>query len=162
MTQRPEVVFSTNIQPEWLDYNDHMNVAYYVLIFDKAGEALVSELGLSEAVTRETQISWMVLENHITYNNEVVLDQPVEVRAQLLDHDAKRMHLYFEMFARDDKGGEYLASTLEQMAMCVDLSQRKSCPFPEAVSAKLAQMSEAQSSLEKPSNIGRTIGIRRK
>lgn len=156
-----QVIYRTRIKAEWLDYNNHMNVAYYVLIFDKAGENLVSDIGLSEEVTQETGISWMVLENHITYNNEVVLDQPVEIRFQLLDHDNKRLHLYFEMYAQNDDGSEYLASTLEQMAMCVDLNVRKSCHFPQSVAAKIQQIADEQSNLPKPENIGRTIGIRR-
>lgn len=162
MSQRAPVIYTTKIKPEWLDYNNHMNVAYYVLIFDEAGVQLVADLGLSEEVTKKTNISWMVLENHITYNNEVVLDQPVEVRCQLLDYDSKRLHLYFEMYAADEEGGEYLASTLEQMAMCVDLDLRKACEFPALVATNIEQMAEEQKVLEKPVNIGRTIGIRRK
>ncbi len=162
MSERASVIYSTTIKPEWLDYNNHMNVAYYVLIFDKAGESLVSDIGLSEAVTKATDISWMVLENHVTYNNEVVLDQQVDVRVQLLDYDAKRLHLYFEMYGQNKDGSEYLASTLEQMVMCVDLSVRRGCEFPENVAASIAALATQQEALPKPENIGRTIGIRRK
>jgi acyl-CoA thioester hydrolase len=162
MNTRACVIYSTRIKPEWLDYNNHMNVAYYVLIFDKAGEKLVGDLGLSEAVTQKTGISWMVLENHVTYDNEVVQDQSVEVRAQLLDHDSKRLHLYFEMFAINDDGTEYRTSTLEQMAMCVDLKVRKSCEFPASVVENILLKARQQANLNRPDNIGRTIGIRRK
>lgn len=162
MTQRAPVIYSTEIKPEWLDYNNHMNVAYYVLVFDLAGEQFICDLGLGEDVTRETGISWMVLENHITYDNEVVLGQEIEVRLQIMDHDNKRLHLYFEMFAKRDDGEEYLASTLEQMAMCVDLNKRKSSTFPKDVAAKIEELAESQASLSTPVNIGRTIGIRRK
>lgn len=162
MSNQAPVIYSTHIKPEWLDYNNHMNVAYYVLIFDHAGEQLAEDLGLGEQVTKETDISWMVLENHITYNNEVVLDQPVDVRMQLVDHDSKRLHLYFEMYAKNDDGSEYLASTLEQMAMCVNLKERKASVFPDAVKANIERLEQAQAELPKPENIGRTIGIRRK
>lgn len=162
MSNRAPVIYQTSIQSEWLDYNDHMNVAYYVLIFDHAGEEVVKSLGLGAEVSQETGISWMVLENHITYNNEVVLDQPVEVRMQLLDHDSKRLHFYFEMYAKNEDGSEYLASTLEQMAMCVDLNARKSSVFPEMIMANIEQLAAEQKDLPKPENIGRTIGIRRK
>ncbi|MBB1486030.1 thioesterase family protein [Oceanospirillum sediminis] len=162
MSNRAPVIYQTSIQPEWLDYNDHMNVAYYVLIFDHAGEEVVKSLGLGAEVSQETGISWMVLENHITYNNEVVLDQPVEVRMQLLDHDSKRLHFYFEMYAKNEDGSEYLASTLEQMAMCVDLNARKSSVFPEAIMANIERLAAEQQDLPRPENIGRTIGIRRK
>jgi len=156
-----QTIHNTRIQPEWLDYNNHMNVAYYVLIFDQAGEKLVTEIGLSEAFTKQTDISWMVLENHITYNNEVVLNQPVSVRFQLLDHDSKRLHLYFEMYAQNDDGSEYLASTLEQMVMCVDLKVRKSHQFPDDIFKNIQDIAKDHSELPTPSNIGRSIGIRR-
>ncbi len=162
MSARPPVIYSTRIKPEWLDYNNHMNVAYYVLIFDEAGVEWLSSLGLSQEFTAATDISWMVLENHITYNNEVVLDQLVEVRAQLVDHDAKRLHLYFEMYAQTPDGDEYLSSTLEQMAMCVDLKLRKACEFPATVAAGIAELASSQKGLSQPENIGRRIGIRRK
>lgn len=162
MSNRAPVIYSTQIKPEWLDYNNHMNVAYYVLIFDLAGTELVSQLGLSEAVTKATDISWMVLENHITYNAEVVLDQPVEVRLQLLDHDEKRLHLYFELYAKNSDGTEYLSSTLEQMAMCVDLKARRGCAFPAEIAANIQLLSDQQAGLAMPENIGRKIGIRKK
>lgn len=162
MSNRAPVIFSTTIQSKWLDYNDHMNVAYYVLIFDLAGTDLVSQIGLSEEYTQATGISWMILENHITYDREVVLDQPVEVRMQLLDHDSKRLHFYFEMYAKNPDGSEYLSSTLEQMAMCVDLNSRKGCEFPDSIADNIQKMADQQADLELPSNIGRKIGIRRK
>ncbi len=162
MTDKAPVIYRTQIKQEWLDYNNHMNVAYYVLIFDLAGVELVSQLGLSEQVTEATGISWMVLENHITYNSEVVLDQPVEIRCQLIDHDTKRLHLYFEMYAQTGDGSEYLASTLEQMAMCVDLNSRSSCEFPETIAATINAMAAQQSAIAVPTSIGRKIGIRRR
>lgn len=162
MPDTAPVIYRTRIKPEWLDYNNHMNVAYYVLIFDLAGVELASQLGLSEAVTKTTNISWMVLENHITYNNEVMLDQPVEIHCQLIDHDHKRLHLYFEMIAQQQDGSKYLASTLEQMAMCVDLSSRCSCSFPKTISQRIQTMAQQQATLPAPSGIGRTIGIRRR
>ena len=162
MSQQAPVIYNTHIKPEWLDYNNHMNVAYYVLIFDHAGEALVEKIGLGESVTRETNISWMVLENHVTYNSEVVLDQPVAVTMQLVDHDSKRMHLYFEMYGQNEDGTQYLASTLEQMLMCVDLNARKGCEFPAAVMANIEGVAQEQANIPRPENIGRKIGIRRK
>lgn len=162
MGEKAPVVFSTTVKPEWLDYNNHLNVAYYVLIFDLAGTELLTQLGLSEEAANATGISWMVLENHIAYIGEVGLDQPVEVSAQILDHDSKRMHLYFELYAEDAGGERYLSSTLEQMAMCVDLNTRRSCDFPQGIFDNITQLSSTQTDLPAPEGIGRTIGIRRK
>lgn len=156
---RLPVIYETRIQPQWLDYNDHLNVAYYVLIFDRAGEELVRTLGMGGAVTQQTGISWVVLENHITYDREVALGQVVEVGMQLVDHDHKRMHLYMEMHVTGSDG--YLASTLEQMVMCVDLNTRRSTEFPEQVQAGITSLAQSQAHLQRPPNIGRRIGIRR-
>ena len=154
-------IYSTRIKSEWLDYNNHMNVAYYVLVFDFAGVELVGELGMSEKYTKATDISWMVLENHITYDSEVCKNQVVNVGVQLLDHDSKRMHLYFELYAEKDDGSEYLASTLEQMVMCVDLKERRACAFPSDIATNIQNMADEHAHFPKPDNIGRKIGIRR-
>jgi len=152
--------YSCDIKPEWLDYNGHLNVAYYVLIFDGAEEALFEKLGLGERVAKETAISWMVLENHITYDNEVSLGQQVEISVRLVDHDHKRMHLYLEMHTSGDDG--YLASTLEQMVICADLDTRKSRNFPEDVMSNIDGWAQEQIHLPRPENTSRIIGIRHK
>ena len=152
-------IYDTQIKSQWLDYNGHMNVAYYVLIFDMAGETLLRTLGLGEAVTQKTGISWVVLENHITYDREVTTGQTAEIGMQLLDYDHKRMHLYFEMYAAGTE--RYLAATLEQMVMCVDLTIRRSTSFPEKVLTNIQSLSLEQAHLKQPGNIGRRMGIRR-
>ena len=101
----------------------------------------------------------MVLESHITHDQEVSLGQEEEVRMQLVDHDHKRMQLYFEMYVKGSNG--YLTSTLEQMVMCVDLNERRSASFPDEVMANIKSLSQQQSHLECPDNIGRKIGIRK-
>lgn len=155
----PPVIHTTAIKPEWLDYNNHMNVAFYVWIFDLAGVALAQSIGLGEDVTRTTGISWMALENHVTYDNEVSLGQQVEVRVQLVDHDHKRLHLYFEMHTIGADG--YLAATEEQLVLCVDLRQRRAATFPPEVQARIAALAQSQAHLPPAANIGRKIGIRR-
>ncbi len=157
MNKLPTVIYSTEIKPEWLDYNNHMNVAYYVLVFDLACEELLLSLGLGEVSAKLTGKSTMALESHITYDQEVSLGQEVEIRMQLVDHDHKRIHLYFEMHVKGSSG--YLASTLEQISICVDLKKRKSASFPDEVMAKIKTLSQQQSHLERPDNIGRKIGI---
>lgn len=159
MTKRPDVIYTTGIKPEWLDYNNHMNVAYYVLVFDLAFEKLLLSLGLGEAGAKTTGISTMALESHITYDQEVSLGQDLEIRMQLVDYDHKRMHLYFEMHVAGSSG--YLASTLEQISMCVNLTERKSTSFPDGVMARIRALSQQQAHLARPDKIGRIIGIRK-
>ncbi len=153
------IIYHTQIQPQWLDYNDHLNVAYYVLIFDNAGEAFVRTIGLGEEVTRQTGISWAILENHVIYNREVTLGQTVDIGMQLLDYDHKRLHLYMEMYVTGEQG--YLAATIEQMVMCMDLNTRRSTNLPQPVQDKVKSLAEEQRHLQRPKNIGRKIGIRR-
>jgi len=159
MKKLPSTIFSTKIKPEWLDYNNHMNVSYYILIFDLATEELLSLIGLGEESAKTTGISTMALESHITYDREVTLGQEVEIRMRLIDSDHKRLHFYFEMYVKGDGG--YLASTLEQLSICVDLNERKSNSFPDEVLKKIKSLSKQQSNFERPRNIGRKIGIRR-
>jgi len=153
-------IYKTSIQSEWLDYNNHMNVAYYLLIFDKAEELLFESLNLGEASAKNRGISWMVMENHITYERELSKGQEVEICLRLIDSDHKRVHLYLEMHTTGDES--YLASTMEQMVICADLNKRKSAEFPDDAKANIQDLAQEQSNLLLPKNIGRSIGIRRK
>lgn len=144
------------VVPEWLDYNGHMNVAYYSHAFDLAGEEFVKAAGMGEDYTRETQNSWMVLESHITYQNEATLGDRLRVVSRVLDCNAKCAHLYQEMF-RD----ETLLSTQEQLVLHVSLVSRRGAPFEPKILANFERLRELQSALHRPDWIGRRIGIRR-
>jgi acyl-CoA thioester hydrolase len=144
------------VRPEWLDYNGHMNVAYYSLAFDLAGEAFIKEAGMGEDYTRTTQNSWMALEAHITYQNEAKLGEVLRIESRVLDCNAKCAHLYQEMY-RDDM----LLSTQEQLVLHVSLVTRRGAPFEPAVLAKFEALRERQAPLARPDWIGRRIGIRR-
>ena len=155
----PLRLFETPIRKEWLDYNDHLNVAYYVLIFDMAGVALFDHLGMGEAYSRETGGSWVVLESHVTYDREVLPDDIVAVDSRIIDHDAKRLHLYHEMHKVGADEGP--AATCEQMTMFFDLKARRSAPFPEHVAAAIDGIAGDHAALPRPARLGRSIGIRR-
>lgn len=145
------------VPPAWLDYNNHMNVAYYTLAFDLAGEELLKVCGMGEAYTQATKNSWMVTESHITYQNEARLGDALEIRSRVLAVAPKAAHLYQEMY-RDGM----LLSTQEQLMLHVSLETRRSAPFEPAVLAALQAMQAAQAQLPVPEWIGRRIGIRRK
>jgi acyl-CoA thioester hydrolase len=144
------------VLPEWLDYNGHMNVAYYSLAFDQAGEELLKCAGMGEAYTEATQNSWMVLEAHITYQNEAHLGEQLRVKSRVLDCNAKCAHLYQEMYRGDD-----LCATQEQLMLHVSLATRRGAPFEPAVMAAIERMQALQAALPRPDWIGRRIGIRR-
>jgi len=148
--------YRTGVEAEWLDYNGHMNVAYYTLAFDRAGEQFVASVGLSEAQTRETGNSWMVTEAHITYQNEAMSGDKLEIKSRILALDAKRIHLFQSMIRTDDAT---LLATSEQLILHVNLKQRKVEPFAPQVMQKLQQLWEMHNRLEPPPEAGRSISI---
>jgi len=135
-----------------------LNVAHYVTIIDEAGVALFDHLGMGEAYTKETGGSWVVLENHITYDNELRFGERVGVETQFIDYDQKRLHLYHEIRPVDGNG---ISATCEQMTMFFDLNERRPAPFPPHVMKKIELIADSHSKLPRPDNLGRKIGIRK-
>ena len=112
---------------DWTDYNGHMNVAYYVLIFDQYGsEVLLTGFEMGEHSAKTTKKSTMVVESHITYNQEVTEGVEVDVNLLYFDHDKKRLLYKMEMVHKEKK---YVASTIEVLSLYVDLGQRKVSEF---------------------------------
>ena len=112
---------------DWTDYNGHMNVAYYVLIFDVYGaEILMDKFNMGEQSAKTTKKSTMVVESHITYNQEVTEGDEVDVNLIYFDHDKKRLLYKMEMVHKEKK---YIASTIEVLSLYVDLDQRKVSEF---------------------------------
>lgn len=146
---------------EWIDNNDHMNVAYYVLIFDRALDALLDEIGLTMDYREASDCTIYVLETHVCYLQEVKEGDPLALFVRVLDCDEKRMHLFFEMRHRD-RG--FLAASSEQMVMHLDRSGEK--PKAKAMPAFLQQALEERKDRFRdtpwPAEAGRVIGIRRK
>ena len=117
------------IKKEWTDYNGHMNVAYYVLIFDQYGsEELMTLFKMGEESAKTTKKSTMVVESHITYNQEVKEGEDVDVNLIFFDHDKKRLQYKLEMIHKEKK---YVASTIEVLSLYVDLNQRKVAEFED-------------------------------
>ena len=120
---------SRKIIKEWTDYNGHMNVAYYVLIFDLFGaEILMNRFHMGEESAKTNKKSTMVVESHITYNEEVKEGDEVDVNLLYFDHDKKRLQYKLEMIHKEKK---YVASTIETLSLYVDLSLRKVAEFEE-------------------------------
>ena len=114
------------IKKEWIDYNNHMNMAYYVLVFDEVWEIILKKFKMGEDSAKSTQMSTMVVETHTTYNSEVKLGDEVEINLTFFDHDKKRLHFKMEMI---EKSSRKLSATLEMLSLYVDLSQRKVAEF---------------------------------
>ena len=120
---------SQKIIKDWIDYNDHMNVAYYLLIFDKFGADNLNRIfKMGEESAKNTGMSTMIVETNITYNQELKLDDEVDINLLYFDHDKKRLQYKMEMI---NKKEGYLASTFEALALYVNLDTRKVSEFEE-------------------------------
>ena len=116
------------IKKEWTDYNNHMNMAYYVLVFDQIWEIILEKFKMGEQSAKTTNMSTMVVETHTTYNNEVKEGDEVEINLTFLDHDKKRLHYKMEMI---EKSSKKLSATLEMLSLYIDLNKRKVSEFEE-------------------------------
>ena len=114
------------IKKEWTDYNNHMNMAYYVLVFDQLWEIVLAKFKMGEQSAKTSQMSTMVVETHTTYNNEVKEGDEVEVNLTFFDHDKKRIHFKMEMI---EKSSKKLSATLEMLSLYIELSKRKVSEF---------------------------------
>ena len=119
---------TTKIINEWTDYNNHMNLSFYILVFDKAAEKILSKFNMGEEAAIKTKRSTMVVETHTTYNNEVKEDDNVDVYLSYCDHDKKRLHYKLEMF---EKSKNVLSATTEVLALYINLELRKVAEFEE-------------------------------
>ncbi|MBK1841286.1 thioesterase family protein [Azospirillum sp. YIM B02556] len=142
------------VRPEWIDYNGHMNVAYYLLAFDHATDAVLDRFGIGKAYVAAENRSLFVVDAHLTYVREVTEGTPLRFDSLLLGTDAKRLHLFHAM--RHAEEG-WLAATAEVMLLHVDLGTRKTCPFPPAVAAALAGQVSAHAAGPWPPQAGRAV-----
>ncbi len=116
------------IKKEWTDYNNHMNMAYYVLVFDQIWEVILEKFKMGEQSAQTTNMSTMVVETHTTYNNEVKEGDEVEINLTFFDHDKKRLHFKMEMI---EKSSKKLSATLEMLSLYIDLNKRRVAEFED-------------------------------
>ncbi len=150
----PFVSSVMRIEPAWIDYNGHLNVAYYNVLFDRAVDELYELLGLGPSYLERHRHSTMVAESHVRYLREVHDTDPVRVAIQLIDYDAKRIQL-FEQLLHAEEG--WLSATCETMTLHVDMTAKKVAPFPDAVLHALAALKAAHAQLPPPEGAGRSI-----
>ena len=151
--------YRTEVQPGWIDYNGHMNVAYYVLVFDYATDAFWTYLDIGEDYLKRTNNSTFTLESHVTYQGEVKLGDTVRVTCQLLDVDTKRLHFLHRMYHAEK---QYLAATLESVSLHVSLDTRRASLFPADRQAVLERVVAAHRRLGAPEEAGRRVSLQRR
>lgn len=144
------------VLPEWIDANGHMNLAYYVVLFDQATDLLYDALGVGQAYRDATGNSTFTAETHTLYERELLLGERVRVVPHLLGVDAKRLHYFHEMFHAES--GHRVAAQ-ELIALHIDLSTRRVAPFPDEVRASIEAAVRAQRNQPLPTGVGRRIAM---
>jgi acyl-CoA thioester hydrolase len=144
------------VQPEWIDINGHMNVAYYVLAFDKAVDDLWSQLGITDEYIRSGAGTTFAVECHVTYRRELREGDPYVITSEILAYDEKRIHQFQRMYHAD---GHFLSATAEWMNLHVDLGTRRVSPWPDFVLLALAELSGRQADARLPEEAGKKMGI---
>lgn len=144
------------VSPEWVDYNGHMNVAYYVLIFDHATDAVLDSLDLGAEYRTASGCSIFVVEAHVTYDREVNAGDPVRINSRIIGVEGKKFILFHEMY-RDNEGEP--AATNEVLCLHVEMARRRSAPLPTAASERLKRVAAEHSRLPKPIRAGRGIAL---
>ncbi len=152
----PFVSSTMRVEPNWIDYNGHLNMAFYHVMFDHASDEAFGLVGLGREYMEERKASFFTAETHALYRRELMARDPARVTVQLVDCDEKRIHCYMEI--RHAEEG-WVAASLEALFLHVDMTTRKVCPFPDDIAANLAVMKAAHARLAKPQSLGRIIGI---
>ena len=151
--------YRDRVRPEWIDNNHHMNMGFYLVVFDEATGAWMRHIGLDAAHRAAHGITTFCLEGHITYHREVREGDPLRFTTQLLAYDAKRIHYFHQMFHAEDG---YLASTNELMSLHVSRETRRATPMTDDILARLAEIERQHAALPIPPQVGRVIGLKSK
>ena len=146
-----------SIKPEWIDYNGHLNMAYYNVLFDEGVDQAYALLGFGPEYRKTRNHTTFTGEFHIRYVRELHLGDSVTVSMQLIDHNDKSFHTYQEIRHQDG----WLAATGEALALHIDMAGPRVARFPDDIAHKIAAMMSAHSVLPRPAIVGQGIAIRR-
>jgi acyl-CoA thioester hydrolase len=144
------------IEPQWIDYNGHLNMAYYNVMFDRAIDELWLKLGIGPGYMKARNGSTFTAECHVRYLREIHLGDPVQVSILLVGADEKRLHTFEEL--RHASEG-WLSATSENMTIHIDMAARKTAPFPPNIRARIEAVAHAHSAIARPAGIGRKIAM---
>jgi acyl-CoA thioester hydrolase len=144
------------IEPQWIDYNGHLNMAYYNVMFDRAIDELWLQLGIGPTYMKVRNGSTFTAECHVRYLQEIHLGDPVQISILLLGADEKRLHTFEEL--RHASEG-WLSATSENMSMHIDMKARKTGPFPPDIRTRIETLANAHAALPRPEGIGRKVAM---
>jgi acyl-CoA thioester hydrolase len=152
----PFVSTVMTVDSSWIDYNGHLNMAYYNVLIDRAVDEAFVLVGFGSDYVRNRGASFFTAEAHVRYLRELKAADPVRVALRLIDYDDKRIHLYAELHHATEG---WMSATSEQLALHIDMKAKKVSPFPDDVLERLASMKSAHGTLPPPPVIGRGIGM---
>jgi len=153
----PFVSSVMRVEPQWIDYNGHLNMAYYNVLFDRAVDETYALIGVGADYVATRRQSIFTAEVHVRYLRELHAGDPVRVTFQLLAYDARRLH-YFEQLYHAEEG--FVSATSENLSLHVDLTSKKTASFPREVTDRLAEMKASHAFLPVPEAAGRRIGMK--
>ena len=145
------------VRSDWIDENGHMNMGYYVVVFDYATDAWLDFIGLSRSYKAAHGVMTFSLESHVTYRRELREGDELRFTTQLLDFDEKRVH-YFHQMLHAQEG--YLAATNELMSLHVSQETRRSAPMAREILEGLEEIQRAHRTLPIPPQVGRVMGLK--
>lgn len=143
------------IDPAWIDFNNHMNMGYYTVLFDRAADPVFAELGFGPDYVASRGLTTYAAEFHLRYLRELKLGDRVRASFRILAYDEKRIHSFQELIHEDG----WLAATGEGMTLHVDLSGPKVVPMPADIFANVAAMAAGDKEHPCPEGVGRIIGF---
>lgn len=152
----PFVSSVMRVEGGWIDYNGHLNMAYYNVLFDRAVDEAYELIGIGPGYLKTRRHSTFTAEVHVRYLHELHAGDPVRVTFQLLDFDSKRIHYFEQLFHAE---GGWLSATSENMTLHVDIDAKKTAPFPGDVMRCLKRMQAAHAKLPWPQAAGRRIAM---
>lgn len=152
----PFVSSPMRVELGWIDYNGHMNMAYYHVLFDRAVDEAFEVVGFGPGYVEARESSFFAAETHTLYRRELTLQDVTRTTVQLVDFDEKGIHYYMEI--RHAEEG-WVAATSENLSLHIDMMTRKVAPFPSDILANLAVMKVAHGPLVRPAALGRIIEL---
>lgn len=151
----PYISAPMELDPAWIDYNGHLNMAYYNVLFDRGVDEVWEQFGFGPEYRAARNLSTFSAEFHVCYLRELHLGSKVRVSFQLLAHDEKRFHFYQELIHEDG----WISATGEGLGLHIDMSGPRVAPMPDDILANVAKLATEHASLPIPERVGRKMGI---
>ncbi len=153
---KPYVSQMQKVESQWTDYNGHLNMAYYAVLFDRGAEEMFETFGLGADYVKRTNCTTFTLETHTTYANELKEGEDVRDETQILGADATRVHYVQQMFRGESS---YLACVMEVMISHVDMNIHRTSAWPDDIAAKIEAMAKLHAQVPLPPQVGHKIGL---